>query len=123
MIAKLTQSTHDPAIPIANEELPRTAAAFGRRFDQMAESAAENRFTERKGLVDRAARLQEGHGLPQHPVRRHESEALALQSLRQLACALVILIAPVTQRDPGPGIDEDGAKRGHRRRRERLGAP
>jgi hypothetical protein len=68
----------DPAILVADEELPRSAAAFDRRFDQVAESAAEHRFTERQGLADRAPGLQEGYGLPQHPLGRHESEALLL---------------------------------------------
>ena len=81
------------------------------------------RISQRERGVNRTACFQQGDGLSQHPLGRHQPEALVLQSLSQLVRTSVVLIAPIAQGDPGSRVDEHGAERAHRRRFERRGAP
>ena len=89
----------------------------------MAESSTLDRLTQQERFIDRAARLQKRDRLCQHPLGRDEPQALTIEPFSQFPRSSMVLIAPVAQGNPCPRIDEDGAKRAHRRRRDRLGAP
>src|SRR5437762_13000468 len=118
-----TVDPSDPPLTIADTEVPRVAATLGRGFDHVAESSALNRLTQREGIVDGAARLEECYGFRHDPLRRHETQAISPQSPHQSPRPRVVLVTPVAQRDPGAGVDEDCPKGAHRRRRDRRGAP
>src|SRR6266540_2081111 len=113
----------DTAIAIPDEEVPGAAPALRCRFDQRAKSARLDRLAQRHRVVDRTARFQERDGLPHDPLGRHEANAVRLQPAKYGARPPVILIAPVAQRHPASGVDEDCAECAHLRRRDRRGAP
>src|SRR5438552_3049266 len=112
----------DRAGAIAAEELPRLPPPIRRAFDEEPELPRLHRLAEGDRMVDSAPCLQQRDGLGENPFRRDQAQPVGVQPFQQRPRGGVTGVAPVAERDPCPGVDED-RPRGHRLRLDRRGAP